>query len=184
MTPDRHRHPERLPAAIGITLLLTSQLTDSLEPYLGISALNLYFALSFAVLALALAALTGDALIRLLGWHFDPTLRRGAPTAILAAAGTGVAAVVLICHLDREIALDAWLALVGSTLLLLAAAIRLGWPARLRATRGRGHATIGRRLTAPNAVRERTSSVEHRQPAHRFDHRIRRWHRSRTPSAT
>jgi hypothetical protein len=189
MTPHRHRHPEIAAVAIGTTLLLTSQLTDSLEPYLGTNAITLYFALGFAALALSMAVLTGDALARRRGWDFDPTARRGLPTAILAAAAAGITAAVLIRHLHREIALDAWLALAGSTLLLLAAATRLDWPARLRTARARGHAkpsTSGPRHTAQNGLRERTPSVEPRRPAHNTDRhirqRLRRLRRTRTPN--
>jgi hypothetical protein len=109
-------------AIVGAALLGTSELADRLEPMLGLNALNLFFALPIAALAVLVIAATGDEILaareRRVGRRLDG-LR------LLALTIPGVAGTVAISveHLGRPPALDASLGLAGGVLLLLAAGL-------------------------------------------------------------
>jgi hypothetical protein len=113
--------------SVGIALLLASELVDRLERLerlegpIGLSALNLLFAMLIATLIVCTAALVGD-------WALTVTKRRTGRTPgtrlvtpFLALAGAAAACGILVAHLHHRLALDGWVALLGSLLLEIAA---------------------------------------------------------------
>jgi hypothetical protein len=111
----------------GGALLIASEFTDRLETLEGgytILAFNLILASLLATLIVCAAAIVGDSVLH----RAELRLGRRPGAALLAPlltiAGATSAAAIIIAHLGHALALDAWLGLAGSALLLLAAAIR------------------------------------------------------------
>jgi hypothetical protein len=108
-------------AASGAALLITSELADRLEVDLGLDVINLVLSTLFALLIVSTGALLGDSLLTAVERRSG---RRPSPrliTTLLTLSGAPTAVWILIGHLSHPLALDGWLALSGSMLLVLAA---------------------------------------------------------------
>lgn len=108
----------------GAGLLIASEITDRLERAegdLGPTALNLAIATPLALLLVSSAALLGDSLLaraeRRSGRR--PGARLVAP--LLTVAGGAVGSAIIVDHARHAIAVDGWMGVGGSVLLLLAA---------------------------------------------------------------
>ena len=108
----------------GAGLLIASEITDRLERVEGDlepTALNLAIATPLALLVVSLAALLGDSLLaraeRRSGRR--PGARLLGP--LLTVAGGAVGSAIIVYHVRHAVALDGWMGLSGSALLLLAA---------------------------------------------------------------
>jgi hypothetical protein len=126
-------------AFVGIGLLLASELVQCLERLegdLGLGALNTIPALLIATLVVGVAALVGDTVLdaaeRRLGRR--PGARLVAP--LLAVWGGAAATAILLVHLYHPLALDGWIGLAGSLLLVIAAVVRHHLPGAARPSEG------------------------------------------------
>ena len=131
----------------GLALLLASELVDRLERVegpVGLSALNLLFAMLIATLIVCTAALVGD-------WALTVTKRRTGRgpggrlvTPLLALAGAVPACGILVAHLHHRLALDGWVALLGSLLLEAAAFAHHRLPCTATVTEREDRGEVGR----------------------------------------
>jgi hypothetical protein len=110
-------------ALAGITLLGASELTDRLEPEIGFSPINLYFAFSIAALLACVGALVGDTILTAIERRYGQRPGAQHVALLLAVPGAAATAVILAHHLRNPPALDAWLGLAGASSLLIAAAV-------------------------------------------------------------
>jgi hypothetical protein len=121
---DRARSLIALLALAGGGLLIAGEITDRLERVegdAGLDAFNLIVASLLAMLIVCTGALIGDWVLARAEQRLGrrPGARLLAP--LLTIAGSVSAGGIIIEHLRRAPALDAWIGITGSALLLLAA---------------------------------------------------------------
>lgn len=121
---ERARIRVGLLAFTGIGLLIASELIELLERVegeFGLVALNLVFAVPLAALVVCTAALAGDSVLALAERRIGRRPGARLVTPLLGACGGAAAIAILTAHLSRSLALDGWLGLAGSLLVMLAA---------------------------------------------------------------
>jgi hypothetical protein len=121
-------------AAIGAGLLVASELADRLEVDLGLDVINVSLSVWFALLIVSTGALLGDSLLTAVERRSGQRTSPGLITSLLTLSGAAPAVWILISHLSHPLALDGWLALGGSVLLVLAALANHQLPPRPRRT--------------------------------------------------
>jgi hypothetical protein len=118
---DRASAPIGLVAALGVGLMVAGEIADRLEVDLGLDLINLILASLFAALAVSVVVLLGDSLITAIARRSGRRPSQRLVTLLLTLAGAATAGWIVIGHLSHPLALDGWLGLGGSLLLLIAA---------------------------------------------------------------
>lgn len=129
---DRASTVTALLAFAGIGLLVMSELSDRLESDLGLGVFNLWIAASFAAVAVCITALLGDTLLATIARRSGRRPSHSSVTTLLMLAGAPTTIGILIVHQSHPLALDSWLALAGSVLLIIAAVAHHQLPQRPR----------------------------------------------------
>ena len=119
-------------AFAGFGLLVMSEFSDRLEPDLGLSVFNLWIAASFGAVVVCITALLGDTLLANIARRSGRRLSHASVTTLLMLAGAPTMIGILIVHQSHPLALDSWLALAGSVLLVIAALAHHQLPQRPR----------------------------------------------------
>jgi hypothetical protein len=99
------------------------ELTDLLEPDVGLNWVNVAFALPVALIAVAAVAVGGDMLYEAIERRRGLRPGRRLTTPILAGLGCGTAIEIVFHHVRQAPHLDASLGLAGGALLLVAAGL-------------------------------------------------------------
>lgn len=131
-TEDRAGTATGLLAFAGIALLVIGELSDRLESDLGLGAVNLCLAALLAALTVSVSALLGDTLVGTIARRSGRRPSHSSMTALLMLAGAPTAVGIWIVHRSHPLALDSWIALTGSVLLVIAALAHHQLPQRLR----------------------------------------------------
>lgn len=121
---DRARGRVGLLAFTGIGLLLASELVERLERLegdVGPGALNLIAAMMIATIVVCTAALAGDSALAAAERRIGRRPGARLVTPLLAVCGGAAAIGILVAHLSHPLALDGWVGLAGSLLLVIAA---------------------------------------------------------------
>jgi hypothetical protein len=108
----------------GATLLVLGELTDLLEPELGLDWVNVCFTLPVALIAVAVVAVGGDVFLEAIERRRGRRPGRVLMTPILAGLGLGATIEIALHHARQAPHLDASLGLAGGALLLIAAGLR------------------------------------------------------------
>lgn len=108
----------------GCGLLIASEMTDRLERVegnIGLGAVNVTFSLLIAAMIVSTAALVGDSMLAVASRRLGHRPGARLLTPLLTLAGAASASAIAIDHVRHTPALDSWIGLGGSVLLLLAA---------------------------------------------------------------
>jgi hypothetical protein len=120
-------------AFAGIGLLLASELVDRLERLegdIGFGALNLILAVLLATLVVCAAAIVGDSVLAAAEQRIGRRPGARLVTPLLGVCAGAAAIGILVAHLRHPLALDGWVGLAGSLLLVIAAVAYHHLPAR------------------------------------------------------
>jgi hypothetical protein len=126
--PDSDR-PASLLLAAGVTLIVTSAVSDGLEHFLGLDTLTLAVSPMIAALIVSWSLLVGEPLVGAIAgrrvWQPGPRLAQ----VVCLLVGAGIIVAIIAAHQSSRIRPDSWIGLAGA-LTLTAAAMRSRRPAR------------------------------------------------------